>query len=73
MTGYRRGDIVLVPFPFTDFTALKQRPAVVISSDKFNASRDDVILIALTSQIDAASKGNNYFIKDNRAKASWIA
>jgi mRNA interferase MazF len=63
MIGYKRGDIVLVPFPFTDFSTLKQRPALVISSDAFNRSHADVILIAITSQSDSASKGNNYLIK----------
>jgi mRNA interferase MazF len=31
--GCSFGDVVLVPFPFTDQTAAKKRPAVVISSD----------------------------------------
>jgi mRNA interferase MazF len=34
MTGYNFGDVLLVPFPFTDQTDTKQRPAVVISSDR---------------------------------------
>jgi mRNA interferase MazF len=30
------GDIVLVPFPFMDQTAVKRRPAVVISGHAYN-------------------------------------
>ena len=68
MTGYKRGDIVVVPFPFTDFSTLKQRPALVISSDTFNRTREDAILVALTSNIDAAPKGGNYLIKGTERK-----
>ena len=50
---YNRGDVVLVPFPFTDLTATKQRPALVISPDRLNAMRDDVVLVAITSQLPA--------------------
>ncbi len=31
--------------------ASKKRPAVVVSSDSYNVSRPDVILMAITSQI----------------------
>jgi mRNA interferase MazF len=52
-TSYKRGDVVLVPFPFTDLTAIKQRPALVISADAVNSTRDDVVVIAITSQVPA--------------------
>ncbi len=49
-TGFEFGDVVLVPFPFTDQTTTKQRPAVVVSSDAYHRERQDVILLAITSQ-----------------------
>ena len=49
-TRYRRGDIVLVPFPFTDLSFTKKRPALVVSPDKFNEHAQDVVLVAITSQ-----------------------
>lgn len=45
------GDVVLVPFPFTDQTALKRRPAVVISAQDYNARSPDIILMPVTSQL----------------------
>lgn len=50
-TRYNRGDVVLVPFPFTDLTSVKQRPAVIVSPDHLNAQRDDRVLAAITSQV----------------------
>jgi mRNA interferase MazF len=49
--GFDFGDIVLVPFPFTDQTATKRRPAVVVSSTAYHQQRPDVILMAVTSQV----------------------
>ena len=46
---YEFGDVVLVRFPFTNQTAFKQRPAVVISSRAYNAVRPDVVIMAITS------------------------
>ena len=43
-TDYRFGDLVLVPFPFTDQTGTKKRPAVVVSSDTYQGQRPDVVL-----------------------------
>jgi mRNA interferase MazF len=45
------GDVVLVPFPFTDLSGTKKRPAVVASSDNYNSSRRDIVIMAMTSQV----------------------
>jgi mRNA interferase MazF len=50
-TSYNPGEILLVPFPFTDQTTNKKRPAVVISSTAYNRTRPDLIIMAVTSQI----------------------
>lgn len=42
-----QGDIVLVPFPYTDLSATKTRPALIISKTKYP---EDVILVAITSK-----------------------
>lgn len=49
--AYRRGDIVLVSFPFTDLTSYKRRPALILSPDSFNAAGVDLVLAAITSHI----------------------
>ena len=36
MTAYNFGDVILVPFPFTDQSQAKQRPTVVVSSARHN-------------------------------------
>jgi len=54
MTTYRQGDVLLVPYPFTDQSGFKQRPAVVLSGEAYNQTHPDVILAAVTSQVTNA-------------------
>lgn len=49
------GDVVLVPFPFTDQSGGKKRPAVIVSSSDYNANRRDLIIMAITSQVGSHS------------------
>lgn len=50
-TRFRRGDLVLVPFPFTDLSTVKRRPALVVSPNRLHQHLDDVILVAMTSKV----------------------
>lgn len=45
------GDVVLVPFPFTDQSGAKKRPAVIVSGSGYNTGRRDLLIMAITSQI----------------------
>src|SRR5579884_428944 len=49
----KRGTIVLAPFPFTDLSSQKVRPALVVS--RSNRPGNDVILAFITSGVRAQS------------------
>jgi mRNA-degrading endonuclease toxin of MazEF toxin-antitoxin module len=56
---FRKGDVVLVSFPYTTdegTTQTKRRPAVIISNDYNNARLDDVLLVPLTSNTTRATR-----------------
>jgi mRNA interferase MazF len=63
-TACNFGDIVLVPFPFTDQTGVKKRPAVVISSAAYNGARPDLVLMAVTGQVRATTGVGEVFITE---------
>ena len=46
---YPRGTVVLVPFPFTDLSGRKRRPALVVSPEGFH--EEDLVLCAITSRV----------------------
>jgi len=46
MERFVKGDVVVVPFPFSDLTQAKRRPALVVAE----LEGDDLILCQITSQ-----------------------
>lgn len=66
MTGYRRGSIVLVPFPFTDLSAVKRRPALIISNDTYNDATGDVIIAQITSKVNSPRRPGDHRLNDWR-------
>lgn len=61
---YDFGDVLVVEFPFTDGSARKRRPAVVVSSRAYNAVRPDIVMVAITSQIRDSQDGFDIALRD---------
>ena len=61
MTNYSRGEIVLAEVPYIDSNQSKRRPVLIISTDTYNQSRSDVIVLPITSQY---SSFESFYIKD---------
>lgn len=45
---FNQKDIVLIPFPYSDLTLLKQRPALIISNEKVNKMQDRICCLITT-------------------------
>jgi len=46
---YKQREIVLVPFPYSDLSAVKKRPVLIVSNDAYNQRFDDVLVCVITS------------------------
>jgi mRNA interferase MazF len=67
---YKRGDVILIPFPFSDLSSSKQRPALVISSEEFHRQCPDIIACAITSQSPTSLASFEYLLsKDDLSQA----
>ena len=73
--NYKKWEIVIVPFPFTNFTTTKKRPALIISPDEYN-ERLDVLIAFITSNLDSEYCVGDYKIsewqKSNLPKPSML-
>lgn len=63
MTSCSRGDIVLVRFVFADEKGAKQRPGLILSTDRYLQGRQETILAAITSNV------GRLLVGDYRVKA----
>jgi mRNA interferase MazF len=51
MTSYRRGDVVLLEYPFSDGVGSKRRPSLVVQSDAYNATISKTIVAMITGNL----------------------
>ena len=58
-TTFSPGDVVLVRFVFADESGAKRRPVLVLSNDEYHASRQEVIVAAMTSNVSRVLVGDH--------------
>jgi len=63
--NYSKGDVILLPYPFTDLKVTKVRPAVVVANEDRRYS--DVFVVPLTSRIGNLNSGE--FLLQDWSKA----
>ena len=70
---YNQKDIVLIPFPYSDLTGSKQRPALIISNKRLNNSEDKICcLITSNEPIEGIQIINESFSEGKLPFKSWI-
>lgn len=71
---FKKGDVVLIPFPFTDLTSAKTRPAVIVSAGLYERETGNFMVAMITSVPQSTSY--DYEVKDwrtaNLLAPSWV-
>ncbi len=68
---YKQGEIILIPFPYSDLTGIKKRPALIVSNEKLNNS-DDRLCCLITSNRPKEGIFINSLEKGNLPFKSWV-
>lgn len=58
----RRGDVVLVDYPYSDRTGSKVRPCPVVQIDRNNQRLDDTILVTISSRVQHVAEPTRLLI-----------
>ena len=66
----KRGDIVIVPFPFQDKPGQKIRPAVVVQSDAENRRLANTILAMITGNLADAGRPTTVLVEPKSAEGA---
>lgn len=79
--NFEQGEIILIPFPFTNLKASKKRPVLVLSTSEINQKLADFISCGITSNIqnmehsiliDKNDLESGYLPKPSRIKTNVI-
>lgn len=77
----RRGDVVLVPFPYAELKVAKTRPALIVSGKAFASTEGRVTVAGITGNVAAHRNATSYELpnwaavglKKPSVVTSWLA
>ncbi len=70
---YEQKEIVLMPFPYTDLTSYKNRPALIISNSSLNKAEDRICCLITSVPVKDGIEIEKKFIKEGKLPfKSWI-
>jgi mRNA interferase MazF len=52
MTTYKRGEVILVRFPYSDLVRYKKRPALVVQDETVATGLSQRVVVQITSNLD---------------------
>ena len=64
MSGFHFGELIEVEIPFTDETGSKRRPAIVVSSARYNRERPELLVMPVTSRLKHRDTYGTLVIED---------
>lgn len=70
---YQRGDVIAVPYDYSDLTGGKVRPAVIVSSERYNAVQPDVVAAGISSNIIRVGSYDHVLVDWRRANLRYAS
>ena len=67
-----QGDIVLIPVPFTDLSAQKRRPVIVVSNTAYHRATSDMVVVAMTSNPAGTSAAYSFVITNTNLERGTL-
>ncbi len=69
MTKIKRGDVVLVPFPNSDLTTTKLRPALIVQADDLNTGLLQIVLVMISTNLSRANHKSRVLLETKTEKS----
>jgi mRNA interferase MazF len=67
MTPFKRGDVILVKFPYSDLVRYKKRPALVVQDETVETGLSQRVVVQITSNLERTGDTRVCVSKDSLA------